>query len=166
MKFVFVSILIIFSLTSCANVSFLIDESADADFLKNKTTVYVSGWESSLIKEILFLRFGEVLDNKFLLKAEVSEKQIKRSVSDNQVAKKTDYQILINYDLSNTTNVCPNIINTQTTSFSFTPKSSGYNFASDVLFKSLLKEAISKNLTNFISFANKELGSLKCINES
>ena len=80
--------------------------------------------------------------------------------------KKIDYKIIINYSLNDIENRCSNILNTQTSSFSFTPKSSGYNFASDVLFEDLLREAVLKNLNSFISFANSELRSQNCINEN
>ena len=58
------------------------------------------------------------------------------------------------------------ILNNQTSSFSFTPKSSGYNFASDVLFENLLKQAVLENLDNFINFANSSLQSQNCIDEN
>ena len=101
-----------------------------------------------------------------MLTAEATQKQTKRSVDENQVAKKIDYKIIINYSLSDIENKCSNILNSQTSSFSFTPKSSGYNFASDVLFENLLREAVLKNLDNFMDFANSALQSQNCINEN
>ena len=101
-----------------------------------------------------------------MLTAEAIQKQTKRSVDENQVAKKIDYKIIINYSLSDTKNKCTNILNSQTSDFSFTPKSSGYNFASDVLFENLLKEAVLKNLDNFMDFANSRLQSQNCIDEN
>ena len=46
MRFVFISIVIFFSLTSCTNINFLLDESSDSDFLNNKTVVYLGGWDN------------------------------------------------------------------------------------------------------------------------
>ena len=55
MRFVFISIFVIFfSLTSCTNINFLLDESSDSDFLKNKTVVYLSGWDNPVLKEVFF----------------------------------------------------------------------------------------------------------------
>ena len=166
MRFIFVLVVIFFSLASCTNIDFLLAENTEANFLKNKTAVYMSGWDNPVLKEAFFLKLGEVSDNRFLVTAEAIQKQIKRSVDENQVAKKIDYKIIINYNLSDTKDSCPNVLNSQTSDFSFTPKSSGYNFASDVLFENLLKDAVLKNLDSFMDFANSVLQSQGCINEN
>ncbi len=166
MRFVFIKVIIFFSLISCTNINFLLDEGGGTDFLKNKTSVYVSGWDNPVIKEVFFFKFGEASNKNFLLTASVSEKQTKRSVDVNQVAKKIDYKITVDYALSDINKKCSNVLNTQTSSFSFTPKSSGYNYASDVLFDNLLKEAILENLTNFIALANKKIQSQNCLDEN
>ena len=166
MRFVFISVVIFFSLASCSNINFLLDENSGTNFLKNKTSVYMSGWDNSVLKEAFFLRLGEASDNRFLLTAEAVQKQTKRSVDENQVAKKIDYKIIINYNLSDIEDKCSNVLNTQTSDFSFTPKSSGYNFASDVLFENLLRDAVLKNLDSFMDFANSVLQSQNCVNEN
>ena len=166
MRFVFISVVIFFSLTSCTNISFLLNENMGTNFLKNKTIVYTSGWNNPALKEAFFLNLGEASNNRFLLTVEAAQKQTKRSVDENQVAKKIDYKIIINYSLSDVEKKCSNISNSQTSSFSFTPKSSGYNFASDVLFENLLKEAVLENVGSFMNFANSALQSQSCIDEN
>ena len=166
MRFIFVSVLVFFSLASCTNINFLLDENDGADFLKNKTATYLSGWDNPVLKEAFFLRLGKVSDSRFLLTAEAIRKQTKRSVDENQVAKKIDYKIIINYNLSDIEDKCSNVLNSQTSDFSFTPKSSGYNFASDVLFENLLRDAVLKNLDSFMDFANSVLQSQNCVNEN
>ena len=126
----------------------------------------MGGWDNPVLKEAFFLKLGEASDNRFLLTAEVIQKQTKRSVDQNQVAKKIDYKIIINYSLSDTEDRCSNVLNSQTSDFSFTPKSSGYNFASDVLFENLLRAAVLENLDRFIDFANSGIKSQKCLNEN
>ena len=165
MRFVCIKVVILFSLISCTNINFLLDEGTGSDFLKNKTSLYISGWENPIIKEMFFFKFGKVSDKKFLLTAKISETQKKRSVDVNQVAKKIDYIITVDYALSDISKKCQDVLNKQTSRFSFTPKSSGYNFASDVLFNNLLKEAIIKNLNNFVTFANNKLQSQNCLDE-
>ena len=132
MRFIFV--LVFFSLASCTNIDFLLDEKAGDDFLKNNTAIYLDGWNNPVLKEIFFIKLGEVSDSRFLLNANATQEQTKKSVDKNQVAKKIDYKIIINYSLNDIEKKCTDILNKQTSSFSFTPKSSGYNFASDVLF--------------------------------
>ena len=166
MRFIFISVFVLFSLGSCTNINFLLDENSGTNFLKNKTSVYISGWDNAVLKEAFFLRLGEASGNRFFLTAEATQKQTKRSVDENQVAKKIDYKIVINYSLSDTEKKCANVLNAQTSSFSFTPKSSGYNFASDVLFENLLKEAVLENVSGFIDFANSALQSQNCIDEN
>tara|TARA_Y100001970_G_scaffold30162_1_gene37428 strand:- start:15948 stop:16448 length:501 start_codon:yes stop_codon:yes gene_type:complete len=165
MKFVFIKIVILFSLVSCTNINFLLDEGGGGDFLKNKTSVYISGWNNPIIKEIFFLKFGETSNKRFLLTAKVSKKQTKRYVNVNQVAKKIDYKITVDYALSDINKKCTDILNSQTSRFSFTPKSSGFNFASDVLFDDLLKGAVLENLNNFVAFANNKIQPQNCLNE-
>ena len=164
MRFIFV--LVFFSLASCTNINFLLDENSGFDFLKKNTAVYLSGWDDAVLKEVFFIKLGEASNNRFLLTVETTRKQTKRSVDENQVAKKIDYKIIINYNLSDTKKKCMSILNTQTSGFSFTPKSSGYNFASDVLFENLLKEAVIENIDSFMSFANSSLQSQNCIDEN
>ena len=166
MRLVYTKIVILFSLISCTNINFLLDEGVGSDFLKNKTSVYISGWDNPVIKEMFFYTFGKASDKKFLLTAKVSEKQTKRSVDVNQVAKKIDYKITIDYTLSEISKKCLDVLNTQTSGFSFTPKSSGFNFASDVLFDSLLKDAVLENLTNFMALANRKIQSQNCLDEN
>ena len=166
MRFVFVLGLIFFSLASCTNINLLLDDVADAGYLKNKTTVYLSGWDNPVLKEVFFIKLGESSDNRFLLTVEATQKETKRSVEENQVAKKIDYKITINYSLSDVEKKCTNILNSQTSNFSFTPKSSGFNFASDVLFENLLKEAVLENLESFMGFASSALESQNCIDEN
>ena len=165
MKFIFIKIVVFFSLISCTNINFLINEDEGADFLKNKTAVYISGWNNPIIKEMFFFKFGKASDKRFLLTAEINETQKKRSVGVNQVAKKIDYKITVDYVLSDIGKKCSDVLNIQTSRFSFTPKSSGYNFASDVLFDNLLKEAILENLNSFLAFANNKIQKQNCLDE-
>jgi hypothetical protein len=158
--------LVFFSLISCSNINFLLENKESSDFLKNKTLVYVSGWDNPILKDVLFSKFGETDDKHFSLTASINEKQTKRSISENQVAQKIDYKITIEYNLNHLIKKCPEIKNKQISNFSFTPKSSGYNFASDVFLNNLYKEAVLNNVNNFMSFANDKIKSYKCLDEN
>ena len=166
MRLLFLKIILFFSLVSCSNINFLLDTKESSDLIKNKTLINVSGWDNPVLKDVLFLKIGEAEEKKFLLTAKVDEKQTKKSVDENQVAIKIDYKIIVDYDLVDTTKICPEVKSRQISNFSFTPKSSGYNFASDVLLGSLYEEAILNNVNKFISFANKTLQSNKCVDEN
>ena len=166
MKIFSLSLVLLFLATSCSKIEFLLNSEEGGDLLKNNTSVYVDGWDNPLLKEMLILKLGEVTNKRFILKAKVSEKQTKRSVSENQVAQKIDYKITINYTLDNINKKCPVIKNQQASSFSFSPKSSGSNFASDVLLQNLYKEVVSNNVNSFIIYANAKLESHNCLNEN
>ena len=166
MKLFFLKFVAFFFLASCSNINFLLESNKQSNLLKNKTSIYVDGWENPILKEVFFLEFGEPLNEQFLLSAKVKETQTKRSVNENQVAQKIDYKITIHYVLVDVSKKCPDIEKVHTSSFSFAPKSSGHNFASDVLLKSLFEEAISSNLIAFMSFAENKIRVYDCLNEN
>ena len=166
MKFLFIMFVVVFSITSCSDVNFLLETKKSSEFLKNKTAVYVSGWDNPVLKDVLFLKVGESSEKHFMLTATVSEKQTKRSINENQVAQKIDYKITVNYSLVDISKACPDINNKQISNFSFTPKSSGYNFASDVLLVSLYEDAALNNVNNFMFFVHNKLKSYKCLDEN
>ena len=157
--------LALFLLAACSNINFLLDNNEGFDLLKNKTFFYVEGWDKPVLNDVLFLRIGKTEEKKFLLLAKVSEKETKRFVNENQVAQKIDYKITVDYSLKDASNKCAEIKNRQTSSFSFTPKSSGYNFASDILLQNLYQEAVLVNVDNFLSFANDKIRSYGCLDE-
>ena len=74
MRLLFLKIIFFFSLVSCSNIDFLLDGKG-SDFLKNKTLIYTGGWDNPVLKDQLFLKIGEVEENKFILNAQVDEKQ-------------------------------------------------------------------------------------------
>ena len=166
MRSAFFKIVVFLLLISCSNVNFLLTQKNSFDFLQNKTAVYVDGWEKTVLKENLFSMLGDVSNQRFVLTAKVSEEKKNRSVSENQVAQKIDYKITISYTLVDVTEKCPDLKSTQTSRFSFTPKSAGYNFASDVMLKKLFEEAVSSNINNFISFVDNELPIYNCLDEN
>ena len=166
MRLFFLNIVILFSLASCSGIDFLLETKEVSNILKNKTVVSVVGWDKPTLNEVLFLKLGEANTKQYFLIAKVSEKQTKRSINENQVAQKIDYKIIINYVLNDSKNKCADIENEQTSNFSFTPKSAGYNFASDVLLQKLFEEAVISNVDNFLSFANDKLKSYNCLDEN
>ena len=165
MKF-FLNIIVLFVLTSCSSIDFLLETQEASNFLKNKTVVSVVGWDKPTLNEVLFLKLGEANTKQYFLTTKVSEKQTKRSINENQVAQKIDYKIIISYVLSDSKNRCADVEYKQTSGFSFTPKSGGYNFASDVLLQKLFEEAVISNVDNFLSFADDRLKSYNCLDEN
>ena len=61
MRLLFLKIIFFFSLVSCSNIDFLLDKEV-SDFLKNRTLIYTGGWDNPVLKDELFLKFGEAKD--------------------------------------------------------------------------------------------------------
>ena len=79
------------------------------------------------------------------------EKKENRIVKNNQVAEKIKYVLEVDYDLFYKTNNCKIFKKKIITSFSFTPKSEGYNFGSDRSFDKLYSNSVDQNINNFIN---------------
>ena len=73
-------------------------------------------------------------------------------VKKNQVAEKINYTLEVKYELFYKTSDCKIFNEKITSKFSFTPKSSGYNFGADISFENLYTESIIKNIESFIGF--------------
>ena len=78
------------------------------------------------------------------------EKKENRIVKNNQVAEKIEYTLEVNYDLYYKTIECKVFNKTIISKFSFTPKSAGYNFGSDMSFDKLYSSSVNHNIDNFI----------------
>ena len=75
----------------------------------------------------------------------------------NQVAEKIDYELSVVYNIYHKDISCNVFNKTVLTKFSFTPKSSGYNFGTDRSLERLYKTSIKTNIETFInSFPNNK----------
>ena len=139
-------------LSSCTNISFLYDESKNiTNPLYNKTNVNYSGKEISIITKYTGKYFGSSESPKYNLDIEISEEKKKISVQSNQAVSKQDYKIQFNYILRNIKDGCNLYEKIITSRFSYTPKSSGYNFGSDQSLEKMYDLAVNNNLQQFVS---------------
>lgn len=145
-----------FFLLSCSGIEFVLNENDSINIFKDKVTINLDGEKEPAFSQELNLFFGSKEDAEFILIATFSEKKENRLVKKNQVAEKVDYEIIVNYKIFNKQSGC-NIFKTRiNTSFSFVPKSFGYNFGTDRSFTKLYKASIKKNIEGFISLAPKD----------
>ncbi len=152
-------------LFSCSNIDFVLDTNQKENKLQNNTVVYVRGLESQALQNTFYKIFKQTEKKIFLLEVLASEKQLKRSVNENQVALKIDYEISMDYILKDTREKCPDFFFSKISRFSFTPKSSGYNFASDVLLKKLYERAILENINSFVDSSKRHISLNNCVDE-
>ena len=87
-------------------------------------------------------------------------------IKTNQISTRIDYEIVINYILSNQSKKCTILTKKQYTRFSFIPKSEGYNFGSDKFLDNLYIRNIENNIDQFLDSLDKQIEKRKCINEN
>ncbi len=166
MKSIFLFI-IIFLLTSCSNIDFVLKGNDEIDNkLYNKTIYTVIGSELPKIETSLIQSFGVGKESLYLLNITADEEIVKKSIDTNQVSKKTDYEVKLKYNLYFKKLDCMIFKTDISSRFSFVTKSSGYNFGADESLEKLYEMAIEENLTRFIQEASGYLTSNNCINES
>ena len=166
MKSIFLFI-IIFLLTSCSNIDFVLKGNDEIDNkLYNKTIYTVIGSELPKIETSLIQSFGIGKESLYLLNITADEEIVKKSIDTNQVSKKTDYEVKLKYNLYFKKLDCMIFKTDISSRFSFVTKSSGYNFGADESLEKLYEMAIEENLTRFIQEASGYLTSNSCINES
>jgi hypothetical protein len=152
----------LFLLFSCGGIDFVLKEEGSSSRINNNTSIILSGKESRIFSQELYSFFGSGEKNEFILIASLSEKKENILVKKNQVAEKTDYEIIISYEMFYKDIGCKIFNKKIITRFSFVPKSFGYNFGTDMSLERLYKNNYRKNIKNFIDLANKN-DNLICI---
>ncbi len=157
-KTLFLFSLLIFS-TSCADIEFVLSDNEDKNFLKNNSSITVSGKKYENFSQELFARFGNNKNGKYIIQAAFYEKKENIAVKKNQVAEKIDYELMAVYTIYLKGVGCDVFSKTVVTKFSFTPKSSGYNFGTDRSLEKLYKTSIKNNIKTFVDAVpnNKKL---------
>ena len=146
---------------SCTNIEFLLKENSQTNPLKDKTLLLMDkNLEKRFVKG-LYSSFGNNEKYEYILKTTFIEKKENRIVKNNQVAEKIEYTLQATYDLFYKTSECKIYNKTIISKFSFTPKSSGYNFGSDKSFDRLYNSSVDQNINNFIDALQINKGCLK-----
>ena len=166
MKNFILLILMLCFLLACSNIEFSYIEDELNNQLYNKTNITITGDEIPFLNTIVLSKFG-ISQNEFLdLEINISEKKTKMVIKTNQVSTRIDYEIVINYILSNQSKKCTILTKKQYSRFSFIPKSEGYNFGSDKFLDNLYIRNIENNIDQFLDSLEKQLEKKKCINEN
>ena len=135
---------------SCTNIELVLKDSSQTNPLKDKTALlFDKNLEERFVKG-LYSNFGNNEKYEYILKTAFLEKKENRIVGNNQVAEKIEYTLEANYDLFYKTSECKIYNKTIISKFSFTPKSAGYNFGSDMSFDKLYNSSVDQNINNFV----------------
>ncbi len=119
--------------------------------LRKKTLLLIEKNSEEKFLRGLYSYFGNNEQYEYILKTEFLEKKENRIIKNNQVAEKTEYTLEVQYELFFETSDCKIFNKTIISSFTFTPKSAGYNFGSDRSFDKLYSNSVSQNINNFIN---------------
>ena len=166
MKNFILLILMLCFLLACSNIEFSYNKDELNNQLYNKTNINITGDEIPFLNTIVLSKFG-ISQNEFLdLEINISEKKTKIVIKTNQVSTRIDYEIVINYILSNQSKKCTVLTKKQYSRFSFIPKSEGYNFGSDKFLDNLYIRNIENNIDQFLDSLEKQIEKKKCINEN
>jgi hypothetical protein len=153
-------------LLACSNIEYSYNKDELNNQLYNKTNINITGDEIPFLNTIVLSKFG-ISQNEFLdLEINISEKKTKMVIKTNQVSTRIDYEIVINYILSNQSKKCTILTKKQYSRFSFIPKSEGYNFGSDKFLDNLYIRNIENNIDQFLDSLDKQIEKRKCINEN
>lgn len=142
-------------LYACGNIEWVINENNNDKFYKNRTLISFSGDKKEIFTQELFFYFGKADKQEYVLDISFKENRENRLVKKNQVAEKTDFEMIINYKLYSSKKGCEIYNKKIITKFSFVPKSFGYNFGTDKSLEKLYKNSIKKNISDFIRLAPK-----------
>ena len=164
-NFILLILLSCFLLT-CSNIEFSYNKDELNNQLYNKTKINITGDEIPFLNTIVLSRFGISQNGLLDLEINISEKKTKMVIKTNQVSTRIDYEIVINYILSNQSKKCTILTKKQYSRFSFIPKSEGYNFGSDKFLDSLYMRNIENNIDQYLDSLEKQIEKKKCINEN
>jgi hypothetical protein len=141
---------LLFFIFSCSNVEFVLQQNTQTNPLKDKTMLLIDKNTEERFARRLYSLFGNNEKYDYILKTKFLEKKENRIVKNNQVAEKIEYSLKVNYDLFYKTMECKVFNKIIISKFSFTPKSSGYNFGSDRSFDKLYNSSVDQNIKSFI----------------
>ena len=158
---IYISCVLLFFVFSCSNIEFVLKDKTQTNPLKNNTLLLVDKNNEERLTRSLYSFFGNNKEGEYILKTKLLERKTNRIVKNNQVAEKIDYTIEVNYNLFDKTNECEFFSDKVVTNFSFTPKSSGYNFGSDRSFDKLYNNSIDQNINDFIDALQINKGCLE-----
>ena len=157
---------ILLFLINCGGIEYTYDNTeVQKNILQNKVVFEFSGKELPSLYRYSSSYFGKTNEPKYKVIVNIDEKKTKRSVQTNQAVSKVDYELKFLYKLTNILENCLLIEREIYSRFSYTPKSSGYNFGSDKSLENLYNLSIEDNFNKFnnvISSKNK----LMCSNEN
>ncbi len=149
LKFLYIALFLI--VLSCGDIEFVYDKENTTNPLYEKTDIRISGVDLPYAKSYLPMFFGKNNKEEFVLLVKIEEKKTKRSVKTNQATSSLTYDLRFLYLLKSKNQNCEVFKKEILSSFSINPKSSGYDYGTDISLEKKYELAITDNLSEFIS---------------
>ena len=147
------SLLFFLVLLSCNNLDFVYKDNINlTNPVYKKTSINLSGINIPSFYGLALRYLGKDKEKLYRLTIEINEEKIKRSVESNQAVSKLDYNLTFAYELVNIEKNCLVFEKDIPSSFTFEPRSSGYNFGSDQSLEKMYELAIKESLEKLIKF--------------
>ena len=148
-------------LQSCSNIEFVYNDKKNlANPLYEKTKISTGGLELAFLKSYLPMFFGNTKNGKYSLSIIIEEEKTRRSVETNQAVSDLRYELKFYYELKKIDESCLVFKKKILSSFSINPKSSGFNYGTDVSLEKKYELAITENLNEFVStISDKDINS-------
>lgn len=161
----FIILIIIIFLFSCTNIEFVYEKDEKYENpIYQKTAFQISGLNIPSMSTNLLKYYGVSNNPSYYLRVYINEDKTRRSVQLNQAVSKVDYELKFNYVLESKLNNCIVYEKDIYSTFSFVPKSSGYNYGSDQSLEKMYEMASNHSIEQFINtIYNVDLK--KCYNE-
>ena len=139
-------------IASCTDVDFVYKENKNlTNPLYEKTNVSSSGYDINFLNSYLSMFFGNNKDDLYSLFIDIEQSKTKRSVETNQATSRLRYELKFNYTLILNEKDCVSFQKEVLSYFSIIPKSSGYNYGTDISLEKKYELAITDNLNRFMS---------------
>jgi len=161
-KILFVKLILL--LHSCNNIDFVYNNTKETNPLYNKTNFQFTGDDLPMLKINAYNYLGNAESSIYELIIGVSDKKTKRSVKVNQVVDIYDHEISYKFSLYSVEENCLLLNIGVGSSFTYTPKSGGLNFASDENLVKLYDLSSDETFQQLINLSN-EADKLECLNE-
>ncbi len=140
-------------LQSCSNVEFIYSDKKNlANPLYEKTKISTGGLELTFLKSYLPMFFGNTKNEKYSLSIIIEEEKTRRSVETNQAVSDLRYELKFYYEVKKVDENCLVFKKKILSSFSINPKSSGFNYGTDVSLEKKYELVVTENMNQFISY--------------
>tara|TARA_B100001057_G_C22814464_1_gene936804 strand:+ start:998 stop:1486 length:489 start_codon:yes stop_codon:yes gene_type:complete len=144
---------IFFILQSCNDIEFVYNDKKNlTNPLYENTKVSTTGLELAFLKSYIPMFFGNTKNEKYSLSILIQEEKIRRSVETNQAVSDLRYELKFFYEVKKIDENCVIFKKKVISSFSINPKSSGFNYGTDVSLQKKYELAVRKNINQFISY--------------